>query len=100
MYFCYLQLAPERGKFPAASEKHAPWGEAFRTSSNPVLRKKYVCHVFKVAPKKVRSTLYQLFGLQFAGNGSEVDKYEMNVQLCRDNNIYIYTQLFAKNLSP
>ena len=29
-YCFYFQLAPERGRYPAASEKHSPWGEALK----------------------------------------------------------------------
>ena len=99
MHFCCLQLAPERGKLPAANEKHAPWGEAFKTSSNPVLRKKYVCHIFNVAPKKVRSTLYQLLGLQFAGNASEVDRYDMNVHWVMYATFYFHGNSFSSFVS-
>jgi len=34
----FFQLATERGKFPAASEKHGPWGEALQNHSLPEVR--------------------------------------------------------------
>lgn len=32
------ELAPERGKLPAASDKHSPWGEALKHHSQPEIR--------------------------------------------------------------
>ena len=30
VFMVSFQLAPERGRLPAASEKHSPWGEALK----------------------------------------------------------------------
>ena len=37
-----LQLAPERGRLPAASDKHSPWGEALKHHAVAEIRERYI----------------------------------------------------------
>ena len=43
--FCVLvllQLAPERGRLPAASDKHSRWGEALKHHAVAEIRERYI----------------------------------------------------------
>ena len=42
MCLVLLQLAPERGRLPAASDKHSPWGEALKHHAVAEIRERYV----------------------------------------------------------
>ena len=48
MLFCelcvlvLLQLAPERGRLPAASDKHSLWGEALKHHAVAEIRERYI----------------------------------------------------------